>query len=72
MSGELITTRQAAEILGVKEWQVRRLFEVGDLVEAPKFGGKRIIRRDQLASILAGLCHRGWLSTESAVGTQAL
>ena len=68
------TTRQVAEELtqtplvdgSVLEWQVRRLFEDGDLPEVQKFGGKRVIDSHMLPAIVAGLRARGWLPESSA------
>ncbi len=64
-----LTTRQVAEELSrnplvygsVSEWQIRRLFEDGDLPEVQKFGGKRVINSHMLPAIVAGLRARGWL-----------
>lgn len=68
-----LTTRQVADeitrnplVLGsVFEWQVRRLFEDGDLSELPKFGGKRMINEEMLPEIVRALRARGWLSEPS-------
>jgi hypothetical protein len=62
------TTRQVGELYGVDEWRVRRLFEDGTFVEPPKFGGKRMIGRELLPSILDALRHRGWVDpAETAI-----
>lgn len=55
------TTRQVADSLGVAEWQVRRLFEKGDLPEPLRFGGKRAIPAAMLPKIVDALRARGWL-----------
>lgn len=70
-----LTTAQAAETLsvqirlpsGVREWQVRRVFEDGDLPEPPKFGGKRMVAPDLLPAILGAVRARGWLEPEETV-----
>lgn len=64
-----LTTRQVADELtrsplvcgSVFEWQVRRLFEDGDLPEVMKFGGKRMIDENTLPKIVQALRARGWL-----------
>ena len=57
------TTRQIGELLGVEEWQIRRLFELGILSEPPKFGGKRAIPPTLIPQIVEALNDRGWLAT---------
>jgi hypothetical protein len=65
-----LTTRQLARIISedarfvrsIEEWQVRRLYEDGDVPEPTKFGGKRCIHRDELPRMLSALLRRGWLS----------
>lgn len=68
MRNPLTTRETAAEINrelrapgAVREWQVRRLFENGELDEPPKFGGKRMVDRGMLPEIVAALRDRGWL-----------
>ncbi|MEQ8791764.1 MAG: hypothetical protein RIC55_36210 [Pirellulaceae bacterium] len=62
------TTRQAAEFISqredaaIAEWQVRRLYESGDLPEPPKFGNKRLIQHDDIDRIVSAMRTRGWLS----------
>ena len=68
-----LTTRQIADEISaspfvkgaVREWQVRRLYEDGNLREPERFGGKRIIDRAQLPRIVNALRERGWLPTEN-------
>jgi hypothetical protein len=72
---DFLTTRQAASAISndptargsVDEWQVRRLFEDGDLPEPQNFGGKRVINRDSLPEIIERLRARGWLPALEAV-----
>ena len=73
MSGEILTTRDVAEIVSaefgppsVLEWQIRRLFEAGDLPEPQRFGHKRMIQRASLPAIVEALRARGWLNREAA------
>ena len=61
----IYTTREAAELLGVETWQVRRLFQDGTLDEPQKFGGKRAIPADLIPAIRDAMTARGWL-TEGA------
>jgi len=56
-----LTTRGLADLLGTQEWRVRRLFECGALAEPPRFAGKRIIRGEQIPTIVDALRARGWL-----------
>jgi len=58
---DIFTTREVGEILGVAEWQVRRLFETRTLPEPGRFAGKRVIPRSRLPEILDALRARGWL-----------
>lgn len=67
---EHLTTREIADQLGAKEWQVRRLFEVGRLPEPPRFAGKRAIPRDQIPAITSALQERGWLPGDCAASVR--
>jgi len=65
---DILTTRQAADAINaadhgsaISEWQVRRLYEDGELPEPQKFAGKRIVQRSELPLIVAALRRRGWL-----------
>ena len=70
----LLTTRAVAEKISndpsiqgsVEEWQVRRLYEDGDLPDPQRFAGKRILTCDMLTEILAALRTRGWLPSAEA------
>ena len=62
--GELFTTKSAAKCLGLAEWQVRRIFELGDLPEPPKFGNKRMISFKLLPAIRKCCERRGWLEPQ--------
>lgn len=57
----LLSTREVAEIAGVKTWQVRRLYENGTLPEPGRFAGKRAIPRTDIPTIVLALQQRGWL-----------
>ncbi len=61
MEKKSMTTREAAESLGAREWQVRRLFELKHLPEPARFGGKRAIPISSLKAIAKALAARGWL-----------
>ena len=73
MANDIISTAQAAREISdspwvegtVQPWQIRRLFTLGDLSEAPRIGGKRVLFRDQLPTIVAALRARGWLPNAS-------
>jgi hypothetical protein len=68
----ILTTREAARLLSdryatqLHEWQVRRLFEDGDLPEPPKFGGKRMVAPELLPEMIRALAARGWIPLEAA------
>jgi hypothetical protein len=55
------TTAEVASLLGVETWRVQRVFEHGDVSEPPRFGGKRVIPREQIADVAEALRARGWL-----------
>ena len=63
---DLLTTRQVADMLGIAEWRVRRLFESGSLPEPQKFGGKRMILRALIPAIVDALRSRDWLQPTEA------
>ncbi len=70
-----LTTRQVADEITrspvipgtVEEWQVRRLFEDGDLPEVPKFGGKRMVDHSLVPEIVEALRNRGWLPAQPVI-----
>ena len=70
-----LTTSQVARTLSespllsgtIAEWQVRRIFELGILPEPAKFGGKRMVPRGTLPSIVKAMQTRGWLHEPEAV-----
>ncbi len=63
---EIFSTREVADLLGTREWRVRRLFEDGDLPEPARFAGKRAIPKTRLLEIVDALRDRGWLPTEAS------
>jgi hypothetical protein len=72
-----LTTRQVADEISdsplvagiVDEWQVRRLYEDGDLPEVEKFANKRAISRDSIPRIVEALRRRGWLPEQAEVAS---
>jgi hypothetical protein len=62
-----LTTKEAAEAITgetgcpIEEWQVRRLYQFGDLAEPPRLGLKRLIYPSDFPTIIAALRRRGWL-----------
>lgn len=70
-----LSTREVAEqisesgfVVGtVCEWQVRRLFELGDLPDPPRFGGKRMIDPLFVSQIVEAMKRRGWLKEPEPV-----
>ncbi len=63
----LLSTADAAELLGLEEWQPRRLFEDGTIPEPPRFAGKRIISKALFNRIRQAAINRGWLK-EKPIG----
>jgi hypothetical protein len=62
------TVPEAAAELGVRAWQVRRLFELGKLPAPPRAGLTRLIRRSDLPRIRQALIAAGYLvEAEAAV-----
>ena len=55
------STREAADLLGAEEWQVRRVITRGLVPEPPRFAGKRIITGEMLPAIIDALRTCGWL-----------
>jgi hypothetical protein len=51
MADELLTTGDAAQAIGVREWMVSRLYERGFLPEPPRLAGKRVLKRSDLPAI---------------------
>jgi len=62
----IYSTRDVAEMLGTKEWRVRRLFESGDLPEPVRFAGKRAIPPDLIPAIVDRLREHGWIPAQEA------
>ena len=60
------STREVADILGARTWQVRRLYESRDLPEPTRFAGKRAIPAKQLPVIIDAMRRRGWLKEVEA------
>lgn len=58
---QIFSTRELADLLGTREWRVRRLFEDGTLPEPGRFAGKRAIPRELIPGIVDRLRDRGWL-----------
>lgn len=67
----LLSTREVAEIAGVKTWQVRRLYEDGMLPEPGRFAGKRAISKTDIPQIVLLLEKRGWLKAPVPKEAQA-
>ena len=56
-----LTTRELADLFGIKTWRIRRLFEAGDLPEPSRFAGRRAIPTKWIPRIVDALRERGWL-----------
>jgi hypothetical protein len=68
----LLSTADAAELLGLAEWQARRLFEDGSLPEPPRFAGKRVVSRQLLRRIREAAIERGWIKDQAAARGPAI
>lgn len=61
MIASFLSTQQVAEMLGVRAWQVRRIFEAGDIAEVDRFAGKRAIPSAMIPEVVDALRSHGWL-----------
>lgn len=62
---QMLTTKQAAERLGIKTQHILRLFSLGLLPEPIRFGRNRVIPESTLPAIQAAFVSRGWSATQS-------
>lgn len=62
------STREVADLLGVKPWQIQRLFEDGDLPNVPRFAGKRVIVSTMIPQVVDALRNRDWLPETATTG----
>lgn len=62
---EYMTISEAAEVVGIREWQLGRLYERGLLSPPRKFGRYRLVRPDDLPAIIEAARVAGYLSTEA-------
>ena len=60
-----ITIGRAATLLGVKPWQVRRVFERGALPEPARVGAYRVVTEGDLPIIKSALQRLGYLKAEA-------
>jgi hypothetical protein len=58
---QLLTTADVADMLGVRRWQIARLYEDGTLSEPLRIGRQRAIDPTTLPAIIAALSKRRWL-----------
>jgi hypothetical protein len=66
---QLLTTRQIACLISgdpiygghVDEWQVRRLYELGDLPPPMKIANKRVLTHDDIPAVVEALRKRHYL-----------
>lgn len=64
----LLSTSDAAQLLGVPAWQVRRLYEDHTLGDPERVGRQRAIPRTDLQLIEEALRQRGWLPASEPAG----
>lgn len=58
------TSGELGDFLGVQAWKISRLFELGILQEPNRVGGRRLIPKSMIPSVVDALRDRGWLSVE--------
>lgn len=63
------STAQIAELLDVKPWRVRRLFDRNILPDPPQVAGVRLVPRVMLPAIIDALRERGWMPATEVVCT---
>jgi hypothetical protein len=56
-----MTPGQAASALGLRDWQLGRLYRRGLVEEPPRFGRFRVIRPDDLPRLRAAAVKAGYL-----------
>ena len=61
MTVAVLTLGPAAKLLGVRTWQLRRLFERGLMPEPPRVGAYRVIAVTDLPYLKAALHEAGYL-----------
>lgn len=66
-----LSTRDAADLLGVNRWRIARLFEDGSLPEPSRLAGRRVIPREMLPEIIDSLRARGWMPSSVKRGEVA-
>jgi hypothetical protein len=64
------STRDVADLLGVKQWRVRRLFEDGTIAEPGRLAGRRAIPPELIPTIVDKLRARGWLPPANEAAQQ--
>jgi hypothetical protein len=62
-SPSYVTTGELGDILGVQAWRIARLFELGVLSEPQRIGGRRLIPKSMIPTMVMvdALRVRGWL-----------
>lgn len=60
------TTGELGDFLGVQAWKIARLFELGEVAEPPRVGGRRLIPQSMIGAVIDGLRSHGWLPAEEA------
>lgn len=65
MKATTFTIGSVAERLGVRPWQIRRLFERGDLPPAARVACYRIFNKDDLPAIRRALKAAGYLPAKA-------
>ncbi len=55
------TTGELGDAIGVQGWRIARLFELGVLPEPGRIGGRRLIPKSMIPSVVDALRARGWL-----------
>ena len=64
MSVPYVTIGELGDLLQVQSWRIARLFELGVLSEPQRIGGRRLIPKLMIPSVVDALRDRGWLPVE--------
>ena len=62
----VLTIGELGDMLGVQSWRIARLYELGVLPEPARVGGRRLIPRSEIPTIIDALRERGWFPQREA------
>lgn len=64
MPAPYVTIGELGDLLQVQSWRIARLFELGVLSEPQRIGGRRLIPKSSIPTIVDALRDRGWIRVE--------